>query len=264
LLNLSAKAHESCSDQNELKYTLLYTSKPKRAAWVESVICTWNELQASDDAKVRLYPVQFEPNIVTFTKTPGETLEDHFITKTIREHQQRGETYEFWECDRLSKELEIDMVNQGPVEGHRKRKQAVYHIEPVAPKRKYARREPLSQRAVEAAGVLLQFAAVAADPSPAVAEPVPPPVVANLCAVAPDPSAAVSLELVDSRVISSLNTALAAKNETIAAKDEAITANEKAITANEKTIATQQEIYRALIAAKDETIRVMASFMSRV
>jgi hypothetical protein len=268
LHNLSAKAHDSCIDCNNLKYTLLYTSKPKRDGWVESVIGAWNDQMLSEDAKITLYPVGLEPKIVTFTKTPGDTMEDHFITKTIRAQQVvEGSSYEYWGCPPLSKELEIDMVDKGQVEGPRKRKQAVQHIEPVAPKRKYARREPLSQRAVEAAGVLLQFAAVAADPSPVVAEPVPPPVVANLCAVAPDASAAVSLELVDSRVISSLNTALAAKNETVAAKDGAITANEKTITAKDETITAKNETIAAkdsAIAAKDETIRVMASFMSRV
>jgi hypothetical protein len=224
----------------------------------------------SEDAKITLYPVGLEPKIVTFTKTPGDTMEDHFITKTIRAQQAvEGSSYERWECARLSKELEIDMVDKGQVEGHRKRKQTVQHIEPEAPKRKNPRREPLSQRAVEAAGVLLQFAAdaVAADPSPVVAEPVPPPVVANLCSVAPDASAAVSLELVDSRVISSLNTALAAKNETIAAKDEQqeiyralIAAKDSAIVAKDSAIAAKD----SAIAAKDETIRVMASFIGRV
>ena len=259
LHNLSAKAHDSCIGCNNLKYSLLYTSKPKRDVWVESVIGAWNDQMLSEDAKIKLFAVEPEPKIVTFTRIPGETMEDHFITKTIRAQQVvEGSSYERWECARLSKELDIDMVDKGQVEGHRKRKQTVQHIEPEAPKRKNPRREPLSQRAVEAADMLLQFAAVAADP---------PPVVANLCSVAPDASAAVSLELVDSRVISSLNTALAAKNETIAAKDEQqeiyralIAAKDSAIVAKDSAIAAKD----SAIAAKDETIRVMASFIGRV
>jgi hypothetical protein len=289
LHNLSAKAHDSCIDCNNLKYTLLKTSKPKRDVWVESVIGAWNDQMLSEDAKITLYPVGLEPKIVTFTKTPGDTMEDHFITKIIRAQQAvEGSSYERWECARLSKELAIDMVDKGQVEGHRKRKQTV-RIEPEAPKRKYIRREPkaLSQRGVEAADVLLQFAAIpppiacnvaaadplaiaslcnAADPvaipplcNAAVADPVAVPplcnaAVASPCDVAADPAPpAVSLELVDSRVISALNVALAAKDETI-------TANGKTITAKDETIAAKDET----IAAKDETIRVMGSSMNHV
>jgi hypothetical protein len=289
LCSLSAKAHDSCTDCNKLKYFLLYTSKSKRAGWIESVITNWNEQQASENAKIKLFAVEFEPKIVTFTRTPGETMEDHFITKIIRAQQAvEGSSYERWECARLSKELAIDMVDKGQVEGHRKRKQTV-RIEPEAPKRKYIRREPkaLSQRGVEAADVLLQFAAIpppiacnvaaadplaiaslcnAADPvaipplcNAAVADPVAVPplcnaAVASPCDVAADPAPpAVSLELVDSRVISALNVALAAKDETI-------TANGKTITAKDETIAAKDET----IAAKDETIRVMGSSMNHV
>jgi len=200
---------------------------------VESVIASWNEQQASEDAKIRLHPMQFEPSIVTFTKASGETMEDHFITKTIREHQQRGDGTT-WTRDRLSKELEIDMVNQGPVEGRRERKVKSNVEDPVltfAPQRKHTRREPvvLSQGALDAARVLSDMG---------VASGVAQASVVDASAVAQEPLPAASLELVDSRVIPALNTALAAKDETLAAKDR-------------------------IIAAKDETIRLVLSFMNR-
>jgi hypothetical protein len=283
LCSLSAKAHDSCNDCNELKYFLLYTSKPKRVGWIESVITNWNDQMLSEDAKIKLFAVEFEPKIVTFTRTQGETMEDHFITKTIRAQQVvEGSSYERWECARLSKQLAIDMVDKGQVEGHRKRKQTV-RIEPEAPKqRKYTRREPeaLSQRGVEAADVLLQFAAIppplacnvaAADPlaiaslcnaaDPVAIPPLCNAAVASPCDVAVDPAPpAVSLELVDSRVISALNVALAAKDETITANGKTITAKDETIAAKDETIAAKDNT----IAAKDETIRVMGSFMNRV
>jgi len=305
LRNLAAKSLESCTDGNELKYALLYTLKGKRDGWIESVIGAWNEQQVSDNAKIKLYAVQFEPKIVSFTKNPGETMEDHFITKTIRAQQVvEGSSYERWECARLSKQLAIDMVDKGQVEGHRKRKQTV-RIEPEAPKqRKYTRREPeaLSQRGVEAADVLLQFAAIppshvaiacnvaaadplaiaslcnAADPvavpslcnaaDPVAIPPLCNAAVASPCDVAADPAPpAVSLELVDSRVISALNVALAAKDETITANGKTITAKDETIAAKDDTITAKDETITAkdsVIAAKDETIRVMGFSMNRV
>ncbi len=84
--------------------------------------------------------------------------------------------------------------------------------------------------------------------------------VASLCAVAPDPSPAVSLVLVDSRVISSFNAALAAKEQVIAAKEQVIAAKDVLIAAKDELIAAKKQA----IAAKDERNRAMASFMSRV
>ena len=74
LHSLRAKAHDSCNDCNELKYSLLYTSKPKRAGWIESVITNWNEQQASENAKIKLFAVEFEPKIVTKLSPPMARL----------------------------------------------------------------------------------------------------------------------------------------------------------------------------------------------
>ena len=97
---LKAKTHDSCIDSHDLRHSLIKTSSRKRATWVESVIKWWNKRQTSDDAKVRLHPMAFEDNIVTFTKACGETSEEHFIVMTIREQQTKntGSTYEHWDC----------------------------------------------------------------------------------------------------------------------------------------------------------------------
>lgn len=188
LNSLTAKSHESCRDEDTLRYSLIHTSKPKRASWIEAVIDAWSQQQSSEEAKVRFKSAELDQNVISLNKA---TAEDHFITKTIR---SKLPTYERWECDRLTKALEIDMINQAPLQEQRDRKRA-FNPEPAEAKRA-PKRSKLSKRAQDAAEILDGMGS--------------PPVL-------------------DSKIIEALDTALEAKNQTISALAAVIASKDETI-----------------------------------
>jgi len=96
LQTLKVKTYESCVDDKGFQYSLLHTSKQKRASWIKSTIKWWNEKQTSCDNVIEMCP----ETIFSFTKKPGDSHEDHDIVKTIRAEQKKreGSTYEHWDC----------------------------------------------------------------------------------------------------------------------------------------------------------------------
>ncbi len=92
----------------------------------------WNKEQISDAARIILTPLGGVPNVISFTNLNnyGDTMNDEVIVKTIRDYQSRGagSTYERWDCrirdDRLSRELDINMVNSEPVNRERRKRSA--------------------------------------------------------------------------------------------------------------------------------------------
>ena len=92
LESLDAKTCEWCTDTHGFSYAFVSTHVAKRVSKVEHVIEEWEYM---------LYPFVGESKIVTFSKQPGQTPGDHFITKMIKDHKHRDDgtsTYKAWEC----------------------------------------------------------------------------------------------------------------------------------------------------------------------
>jgi hypothetical protein len=86
---IDAKTCETYVDSHGFSYAFICTHVPKRTQLIESVI--------NESEQYRFYPFVGEPDVVTFSKQPGQMATDHYIVKTIKKYKaDNAPTYKSW------------------------------------------------------------------------------------------------------------------------------------------------------------------------